>query len=73
MVLKVKPVVMPVNVDKVALLHKMAASASVLWEHMRMARHAKTVLSVFMLMNKTGTSATHVQRARLLSNCEALT
>ena len=73
MALKVKPVVTPVNVDKVVLLHKVVEFASVLWERKRMGRHAKTVLKAFMLMHKTRPNAMNVQRARLLSNQKALT
>jgi hypothetical protein len=73
MVLKVKAAVMPVNVDKAALLHKVEAFVSVLWEHMKTAQHAKTVPLDFILMNRTGTNAMHVQRARLPSNQKALT
>jgi hypothetical protein len=73
MALKVKPVVTPVNVDKVVLLHKVVAFASVLWEHKRMGRHAKTVLKAFMRITQTGSNAMNVQRARLPSNQKALT
>ena len=73
MVLKVKAAVMPVNVDKAALLHKVVAFVSVLWERRKTARHAKTVLSVFMPMDRTRPNAMNVQRARLPSNQKALT
>jgi hypothetical protein len=73
MVLKVKAAVMPVNVDKAALLHKVVASVSVLGERRKTARHAKTVLSDSILMNRTGSNAMHVQRARPLSNQKVFT
>ena len=70
---KVKAAVMPVNVDKAALLHRMVAFVCALREHMKTAQHAKTVPLDFILMNRTGTNAMHVQRARLPSNQKALT
>ena len=67
MVLKVKPAVMPVNVDKVALLHKVVASVSVLWVQSKMALRVAFAPSVFILAtSKTQQRAPDAPLARAL-------